>query len=148
MSGIAKRAVEEARAWIGTPYLHQASTKGAGADCLGLVRGVWRTLYGQEPETVPAYTADWSEPAREEVLWRAALRHLRPRENHIPQPGDVILFRMLNGSVAKHLGIAAKPARNASFIHAYTGHGVIESPLSTPWARRIVACFAFPKEID
>jgi hypothetical protein len=32
-------AVEIARGWIGTPYLHQASRRGAGADCLGLVRG-------------------------------------------------------------------------------------------------------------
>ena len=31
-----------------------------------------------------------------------------------------------------------------TFIHAYTGHGVVESPLSAPWARRIVARFAFP----
>ena len=34
--------VAEARAWIGTPYRHQASLKGVGCDCLGLVRGVWR----------------------------------------------------------------------------------------------------------
>jgi len=33
----------------------------------------------------------------------------------------------------------------ASFIHAYTGHGVIESPLSAPWERRIVARYAFPE---
>jgi NlpC/P60 family putative phage cell wall peptidase len=30
------------RDWIGTPYQHQASLKGVGCDCLGLVRGVWR----------------------------------------------------------------------------------------------------------
>jgi cell wall-associated NlpC family hydrolase len=32
--------VAEARTWIGTPYRHQASLKGVGCDCLGLVRGV------------------------------------------------------------------------------------------------------------
>ena len=31
------------------------------------------------------------------------------------------------------------------FIHAYTGHGVIESSLSAPWERRIAARFAFPE---
>ena len=36
------RVVAEARMWIGTPYVHQASALGAGCDCLGLVRGVWR----------------------------------------------------------------------------------------------------------
>ena len=34
--------VAEARAWIGTPYRHQASLKGIGCDCLGLLRGIWR----------------------------------------------------------------------------------------------------------
>ncbi|HMM10451.1 MAG TPA: peptidase, partial [Paracoccus solventivorans] len=53
------RAVEIARGWIGTPYVHQGSVKGAGADCLGLIRGVWRELYGTEPEAPPPYTPDW-----------------------------------------------------------------------------------------
>src|SRR3989338_4143365 len=47
--------VAAARSWIGTPYRHQASLKGAGCDCLGLVRGVWRELYGDEPEAPPPY---------------------------------------------------------------------------------------------
>ena len=45
--------VEAARAWLGTPYHHQASLRGVGCDCLGLVRGVWRELYGPEPEAAP-----------------------------------------------------------------------------------------------
>jgi len=32
--------VAEARRWIGTPYVHQASSFQAGCDCLGLIRGV------------------------------------------------------------------------------------------------------------
>jgi NlpC/P60 family putative phage cell wall peptidase len=36
--------VAETRAWLGTPYRHQASLKGVGCDCLGLVRGVWRAI--------------------------------------------------------------------------------------------------------
>jgi len=140
------RAVVEARDWIGTPYLHQASRKGAGTDCLGPFRGVWRALYGQEPETVPAYSMDWSEPARDEVLWRAAARHLVPQSAGAPQPGEVLLFRMRDGAVAKHLGIAAGTVAHPTFIHAYSGHAVVESPLSTPWQRRVVARFAFPEE--
>ena len=69
--------VAEARRWIGTPYCHQASTLGAGADCLGLVRGVWRGLIGDEPEVVPAYTADWSEASGQEVVLGAASRWLQ-----------------------------------------------------------------------
>ncbi len=53
--------VTAARGWIGTPYRHQASVKGAGCDCLGLLRGVWREVVGPEPQTPPAYTAGWAE---------------------------------------------------------------------------------------
>lgn len=137
-------AVRIAREWIGTPYLHQASVKGAGTDCLGLLRGIWRDLYGQEPEAVPPYTRDWSEPDGQERLWAAALRHLVPVELAQAGPGDVLLFRMCEGAVAKHLGLRAAGMAGATFVHAFSGHGVLESPLSAPWARRVVACFAFP----
>lgn len=137
--------VAEARAWIGTPYVHQAATRGAGTDCLGLLRGVWRAVFGSEPQIVPAYTLDWSEASGREVLMEASDRWLRRKPVNAEAPGDVLLFRMRSGSVAKHLGIAAEIGSNASFVHAYTRHGVIESPLSTPWARRIAARFEFPK---
>lgn len=141
----AARIVAAARGWIGTPYRHQASVRGAGADCLGLLRGVWREVHGCEPEAVPAYTADWSEPAREERLWQAARRHLLERPLQAPaEPGEVLLFRMRAGSVAKHLGILSRAGAQAAFIHAYSGHAVLESPLSGPWQRRIAARFAFP----
>jgi NlpC/P60 family putative phage cell wall peptidase len=137
--------VDEARRWIGTPYLHQASVVGAGTDCLGLLRGIWRTIYGNEPEAVPAYTADWAEPAREEVLLNAARRWLVEKTDDLAEIGDVLLFRMRDGSVAKHLGVLSETGPHSRFIHSYTGHGVIESSLSTPWLRRIVARFAFPE---
>jgi NlpC/P60 family putative phage cell wall peptidase len=142
---MSKAALAEARAWRGTPYVHQASAKGAGCDCLGLLRGVWRALYGREPEPVPAYTPDWSEASRDERLWAAACRVLIEKPLAQEAPGDVLLFRMRDGGVAKHLGLAAEIGPEASFVHAYNRHGVIESPLSAPWRRRIVARFSFPE---
>jgi NlpC/P60 family putative phage cell wall peptidase len=138
--------VEIARTWIGTPYRHQSACKGAGCDCLGLIRGLWRDLIGAEPEQVPDYSMDWSEPQGEEQLWQAARRHFVPKTNGDLQQGEVVLFRMRHAAVAKHLGIVARTGHAASFIHAYSGHGVVESPLSRPWQRRIVARFDFPKE--
>lgn len=133
------RIVAAARRWIGTPYRHQASLRGVGCDCLGLVRGVWRDLHGAEPAAIPAYGPDWSETDRVEALWLALTRHLAPSGD--PAPGQVLLFRMRAGSVAKHLGIQTQTGAQARFVHAYSGHGTVESPLSTPWARRIVARF-------
>ena len=146
MSLQSERIVNVARGWIGTPYRHQASCRGAGTDCLGLIRGVWREVLGHEPERPPAYSMDWSEPSRDEVLWRAAQRHLKPKPVNDAAPGDVLLFRMRDGAVAKHLGIAGRVGAGATFIHAYSGHAVVESPLTPPWARRIVARFSFPEE--
>ncbi|MCA3508164.1 MAG: peptidase [Rhodobacter sp.] len=145
MPGHEPGVVALARSWIGTPYRHQGCVRGGGADCLGLLRGLWRDLYGAEPEPVPPYTADWAEAGGEEALWDAARRWLRPCRAGTDHPGDVLLFRMRDGGIAKHLGIAAEVGAAPSFIHAYCGHGVVESPLSQPWARRIVARFTFPE---
>ena len=141
---IGDEAVDLARGWIGTPYVHQASAKGAGTDCLGLLRGVWRELYATEPAEVPPYSPDWSEPQQDEALWRAARQHMAEKLVTDLAVGDVLLFRMRDGSVAKHLGIAAEVGAAPTFIHAYSGHSVVESPLSDPWQRRIVSCFEFP----
>jgi NlpC/P60 family putative phage cell wall peptidase len=149
MTAEASRAdeiVARARAWIGTPYRHQASCRGAGADCLGLLRGVWREVLGAEPEAAPSYTPDWSEPSRSEDMLAAAGRHLAAVERAEARPGDVVVLRMREGSVAKHVGFLARaPLGHATLIHAYSGHGVVESPLTPSWARRIAGVFRFPE---
>ena len=95
MSAITRDAiVTEARRWIGTPYHHQASVIGVGADCLGLVRGVWRTLHGFEAEAPPAYSRDWAEASGAETLLAAAWRHLLPVPLAAMQPGHVLIFRI------------------------------------------------------
>jgi NlpC/P60 family putative phage cell wall peptidase len=136
------RIVEIARSWLGTPYLHQASVKGQGADCLGLVRGVWRELYGAEPEIAPPYTPDWNERRHargEEPLLDAARRNLRAVLR--PRAGDVLVFRIVAAGPAKHCGILTEEGR---FIHAYAGRCVLESWLSRWWRDRLAGAFAFP----
>jgi NlpC/P60 family putative phage cell wall peptidase len=137
-----------ARGWIGTPYVHQASMKGAGCDCLGLIRGLWRDLFNAEPGPVPSYTLDWSEVAREERLWAAARTYLLEKPIPDRRDGDVALLRMRNGAVAKHLGVLSTRDGVPTLIHAYSGHGVVENALVRPWSRRIVAVFAFPGELN
>lgn len=138
--------VAVARAWIGTPYLHQASLQGVGTDCLGLLRGVWRTVLGAEPEPIPPYTIDWSEARGDEAMLTAAGRWLRPAAPGF-RAGDVLVFRMRQGFVAKHLGIVTEGGDVPRFIHAYTGHGVVENALTPPWVRRIAGHFVFPKGV-
>lgn len=144
MSG-ADAIVAAARGWLGTPYRHQAACRGAGADCLGLVVGVWREVLGRVPAELPAYTADWSEAGGRELLLEAALRWLEPAGPGAPAAGEVLLFRMRAGAVAKHLGILTEAGAAPRFIHAYSGHAVMETAFSEPWARRLAARFRFPE---
>lgn len=143
---MAQRALAAARVFLGTPYRHQGSRAGIGCDCLGLVRGVWRALYGTEPEQPGAYTADWAETGGGELLRAAAARHLREIEVGAAGPGDVVLFRWRDGSPAKHCGVLDDPDPEGGrrLIHAYEGSAVVCSPLTPGWARRISSAFRFP----
>jgi len=133
--------ITAARGWLGTPYVHQASAKGAGSDCLGLVRGLWRELYGEEPEATPPYTPDWIERHGDERLMAAASRWMVARDDGALIPGDVVLFRVAPGGPAKHMGVLTGDDR---FIHAYAGRAVCESWLSRWWKARIAGLYSFP----
>jgi NlpC/P60 family putative phage cell wall peptidase len=159
-----------ARTWIGTPYRHQGAVRGVGCDCLGLIRGIWRELYGQEPEPVPAYAPDWAERAGEERLVRAAERHFSSVPSFAESvSGDLVLFRFRPHLAAKHAGILAlMPAERPSgvshherigagpgldghdprpdaFIHAYEQSAVTLSALVPGWRRRIAGIYRFPE---
>ena len=138
------RVLDAARCWLGTPYRHQASVRGEGADCLGLLRGVWRQVVGPEPETTPAYGPDWAEAGGEERLWAAARRWLIEIPVAQARPGDVLLFRMAPGVPAKHCAILSDDAGEGRMIHAYWGRAVVESWMGRWWRSRLVAAFAWP----
>jgi len=139
------RIVRAARGWLGTPYHNQASVKGVGCDCLGLIRGVWREVIGPEPMPVPPYSRDWGEAGPHEVLAEAARAAMIELQIEAARTGDVVLFRMRAGAIAKHAGILTNGRQNIHrFIHAYERTGVIEQELTDPWRRRIAFAFRFP----
>lgn len=137
--------VRSATAWLGTPYQHQASLMGVGTDCLGLVRGVWRDVYGQEPEAVPAYALDMDEADDAGLLQEAAERHFVPAPTI--EVGSLLLLRWHSAMPAKHLGIVETPADAGSspvFIHAHSAVGVCRARLEGRWTRRLAGVFDFP----
>ncbi|MBX3597060.1 MAG: C40 family peptidase [Rhizobiaceae bacterium] len=138
---IAERIVEEALSWVGTPYRHQGSRKHVGCDCLGLVRGVWREVYGRDAEQPGPYAPDWAEAGGIETMLEAAMRHCITRTGQ-PQAGDLILFRWRPNLPAKHAGILVSSDK---FIHAYQGHAVTVSSLVPQWRQRIAGAFQFPE---
>jgi NlpC/P60 family putative phage cell wall peptidase len=137
------RIVAAARRWIGTPYRHQGSRRGVGCDCLGLVRGVWREIRGEEPEEPGPYARDWAAQGGDERLIEAA-RRLCAGERTLRdmRPGDILVFRWRAHMPATHLGIASGPDH---FIHAYEQAAVVESALVPAWRRRVAAVFSFPE---
>jgi NlpC/P60 family putative phage cell wall peptidase len=136
---VSEAVVAAARAWLGTPYRHRASVLGAGCDCLGLLRGVWRTLYGDEPAAVPNYRADGRD-AGDDLLVGLA-RFLPPASGGLAA-GQVVLFRLGRQRSARHCGIMVGPSR---FVHAQERLGVVEANLTDGWARRVAARFVFPE---
>lgn len=138
--------INEAKTWLQTPYSHQMSLKGVGCDCIGLVRGLWRALYGDEPWVVPPYSPDWAEVGAEPLLLEALGAHLT-RVN-AAQAGDVIAFQMRASVPAKHVAILSAGVGlddpKAKIIHAYWGRAVVESWLGPYWRKHAVAAFRFP----
>jgi NlpC/P60 family putative phage cell wall peptidase len=129
-----------ARSWIGTPYVHQASLKGAGCDCLGLLRGVWREKTGEEAETPPPYSPDW-ELAGNESLRDGMARHLTSIPLAAIAPGDVLLFRMAARAPAKHCAILAERDGRLTLIHARQNKRVSEETFTTFWRSKLAYAF-------
>ncbi|MEI8180307.1 NlpC/P60 family protein [Aestuariivirga sp.] len=140
----AEAVIAAARGWIGTPYLHQASLKGVGTDCLGLVRGVWREVMGAEPEAPPPYAPGWAEMGGGEAMAEAARRHLIEVPCTAYRAGDMLLFRWRAQLPAKHAGIAV--SRDA-MVHAQEEAAVTEVALSPWWLRHLAFVFRFPGDL-
>ncbi|MGF1659379.1 MAG: NlpC/P60 family protein [Rubrimonas sp.] len=142
------QALAEARSWIGTPFHHGASARGAGADCLGLIRGVWRALFGAEAEIPQPYAPGFADSDPSGRLREGLARHLDEIAIAQAAPGDVLLLRLRLGGPAQHVGVlGARGVGEGTLIHAFCGRGVTESPLGRPWRARIDAAFRFPERV-
>ena len=137
-----EKIVDAARGWIGTPYIHQASLKGKGCDCLGLLRGVWREVKGaDDPELLPPYSPDWAEAKGEETLYKGLSRHLTEIGISGIAAGCVVLFRMIANGPAKHCGIIAEKDGALTLIHARQNKQVNEEVLTAAWRKKLAYAF-------
>ena len=153
---IQERIMQSARSWIGTPYMHAHALKGAqgGCDCLGLIRGVYKEVYGlsEDPEKVPNYTPTWRDFCMDDPLKKVCAKYFDPveagswrsylatRDAHT----NIILFRMSPDMAAKHCAIVSRPGRGRTLgdmIHAYSLHDVCETPLSIWWIDKIAGVY-------
>lgn len=103
--------VAEAWTWARTPFVWQASLKGVGADCKGLIVGVARELGRPEAASLHARMADYPLNVPEHEL-RAGLAANLERVT-APELGDVLLMKI--AGKAQHLGFFC----GADVIHTY-----------------------------
>lgn len=98
----------EALRWVGTPFHDQASVRGAGADCKGLLWGVARELTYPEADSVFATFVTYDLRRRGGVPAQLLKQGLASLFDPVApgaalEPGDVLLLK--HGGVAQHLAI-------------------------------------------
>jgi len=133
------------RTWIGTPFHHQARSKGIGVDCAGVIIGVGRELGLVSPDfdiggypRVPDGTSF--------LRWCDA--YMNRVERDAMRPGDAVVVKF--DSDPQHIGLLGDYRHGGlSIIHAAAivsnGRGrVIETRLMFSQAMRFVAAFALP----
>ena len=107
--------VAEALTWVGTPFKWQASLKGQGADCAGMIEGVLRNLGMPEAASQWFWIKDYGGKVPVETLKQAVAAIMRPAP--ILESGDVALLWFKGRP--QHLGIfrattSSTPASAAS----------------------------------
>lgn len=120
--------------YVGIPYVPRGLTR-EGVDCWGLVRLVYRDLYGitlpagpdqYDPGDGPAVAAIFSGPPRDD--WRLA---------EVPEEGDVALFQVMGWP--SHIGVICAPG---AMLHAREGHAVCVERIDTGrWKHRLVGVY-------
>ena len=127
--------VAEARTWLGTRWQHQAATKGAGCDCIGLVGGVALALGlpgAQAWAAEPAYHAYGRTPDPE-LLAAGCDRLLDRIARADAGPGDILVLAFERDPMHFALVSSSAPER---IIHAYAQRrAVVEQSLPVAGAR-------------
>ena len=128
-----------AREWIGTPFHWEASVKGVGCDCRGLLAGVARDCGRPEANEIEARVVGYSRRIDEAALVAGLDRLFRSRKGE-PKAGDVLAFRIRDK--VQHLGIMVTGGR---FVHAYSldPRQVIETPLAGLWLDRLAGVWGW-----
>lgn len=135
--------VAEARAMIGTPFIHQGRAPGTGLDCIGLLvcaaesagyRIRDRRAYGRRPN--PRQLLE----AFEDNFEQAPPTELRT--------GDILLFcwrqTRRHGRLPQHAGIVTN--RGHGLLHAYDRVGrVVETGLDERWTSRVHSAWRLPE---
>lgn len=154
MSAIARAdIVATARAWLDTPFHHQAARRGVGADCIGVVSGV-AADHGM-PEA-----AAWRADARFRGYGRLPLpaKLLEACDQYLDRvriadvaPGDILVFVVSRKDTdprePMHFAIVSG-VDPLTIIHGWAMAGkVVENRVDEKWRRRILRAYRYRAEL-
>lgn len=128
-----------ARAWIGTPFVPRGDLRGAGADCIGLIRGLNAELTGARV-AAPPWRSDWATAGGEPILGGLAA-HVVPVPMTAAGPGDIVTYRV-GKTRAAHVAILTP----GGIIHAWETGGVKET--QGLYGREITSAWTLPAAPD
>jgi cell wall-associated NlpC family hydrolase len=134
----------EAQSWIGTPFAPKAMVKGAGADCVHLVAGIYLKL-GAITEFVPGdYALDEGNHLKSSKVIGWFSNHRDFAAIQAPYlAGDILCFNL--AQVGHHVGMVIN---GREFVHVFAqpGRFVIISNLSESfYLRHVVAAYRLMK---
>jgi len=110
-----KRILEEARTWMGTPYLYAGAEKSKGTDCSGLVMKVYLDVLDMK---LPRNSEKQAEFCTD----------VPPKD---VEPGDLVFFATgKDPHRVSHVGIMLD---SESFIHSSATKGVCISSVKSPY---------------
>jgi len=133
---IREQIVAEARTYIGTPFHHQGRLKGVGIDCVGLIVNV-----GKSFDLVGHDNTEYSKYPDGKTLMEQINSYGVPIDTDKMQPGDVVVFWIVNPRTPTHIGIVT----DYGFIHTYADIGkVVEHRFTAAWKKRIVGVYKYP----
>ena len=139
-------AVAEARTWLGTPFHHQASVKGAGCDCIGVIKGVGTALklVDYDPASPEAQAfANYSMLPNSRRMREGLATWLV--EIPVAEATLADIYFMAWGREPQHVALIT----DKGIIHSYSGVGkVVEHALDEDWKRRIVASYRYPYFVE
>lgn len=128
------RAPIDANRYVGLPYVAHGVDR-SGVDCWGLVRLVYAEHFGIEVTGGPDHY-DPRDPRQVADIMAGPYRE-GWTETADPQPGDIVLLRILR--YPSHVGILVRPGL---MLHARDDHAVVVESLDrSPWKHRIVGYF-------
>lgn len=140
--------VAAARAWVGTPFMHQQSLLGVGVDCVGVILGVGRDTGRLEisPEAwapFAAYTRK-PNPARMRKAMRRFLVESIVDRTSLPAIGSIGWFGWRD-DLPMHLAIVSEFEGRPTMIHAFELQGrCCENSIDETWRSRVDSWWQYP----